>query len=199
MTASGALARVIRRTSAPEVVAEHCDVCGVGLPEAHRHMLGERSGELRCACQACSVLFERDAAAQGRYRLVPTQRRRLPELPLAELGLPVGLAFMVARPDGTATAHYPSPAGATRWDIDAEAWHRVTEACPQLAELEPDVQALLVNSVRGNHEYWIVPIDDCYRLVAVIRREWRGLSGGATVRPAIEEFFAGLAERSTRV
>lgn len=199
MTEVSALARVIRRTSAPEDAAEHCGVCGVGLPETHRHMFEEQSGELRCTCQACSLLFERDAAAQGRYRLVPTQRRRLPDLPLAELGLSVGLAFVVARPDGTAVAHYPSPAGATRWDLDAEAWRRVTEACPPLAALEPDVQALLVNTVRGEHEHWIVPIDDCYRLVAVIRREWRGLSGGATVRPAIEEFFAGLDERSTNV
>jgi hypothetical protein len=38
-----------------------------------------------------------------------------------------------------------------------------------------------------------VPIDVCYRLVAVIKREWQGLSGGGTVWPAIEEFFAELA------
>jgi len=30
--------------------------------------------------------------------------------------------------------------------------------------------------------------------VALIRREWRGLSGGSTVWPAVEGFFAGLRE-----
>lgn len=159
-------------------------------------MLDVERGEVQCACQACAVLFERDAAARGRYRPVPTLRRRLPEPPLAELGLPVGLAFVVAQPDGTALGHYPSPAGATRCELDQAAWRRVTEQYPPLARLEPDVQALLVNTSPGFREHWIVPIDDCYRLVAVIRREWRGLSGGATVRPAIADFFAGLDERS---
>jgi hypothetical protein len=144
------------------------------------------------------VLFQRDASAQGRFRLVPARRERLAELPveeLAELGLPVGLAFIVAHPDGTALAHYPSPAGATRWDLDEAEWRRVTDRCPPLAGLEPEVQALLLNTARGRHDHWIVPIDDCYRLVALIRREWRGLSGGSTVWPAIADFFTDLEER----
>jgi hypothetical protein len=37
-----------------------------------------------------------------------------------------------------------------------------------------------------------VPIDDCYRLVALIRQEWRGLSGGTTVWPAVDRFFTEL-------
>jgi hypothetical protein len=54
---------------------------------------------------------------------------------------------------------------------------------------------LLVNTTRDADEHWIVPIDDCYRLVAVIRREWRGLSGGSRVWPAIDGFFQALNEK----
>jgi hypothetical protein len=60
--------------------------------------------------------------------------------------------------------------------------------------MAPAVQALLVDTARGADEHWLVPIDDCYRLVALIRREWRGLSGGSTVGPAVEAFFAGLVD-----
>jgi len=201
-----ALARAIRRPAVQDEAEERCDVCGIAIAPAHRHLVDGQSGELQCACQACTVLFQRDASAPeagpsggpGRFRLVPDRRERLAELPvdeLAELGLPVGLAFIVAHPDGTALAHYPSPAGATRWDLDAADWQRVTERCPPLAGLEPEVQALLLNTARGRRDHWIVPIDDCYRLVALIRKEWRGLSGGATVWPAIADFFTGLEER----
>ncbi|WP_034263164.1 DUF5947 family protein [Actinospica robiniae] len=203
--ATTALARAIRRPPVRDEAEERCDVCGVALSPTHRHLVDGQSGELQCACPACTVLFQRDASAAagppgtvGRFRLVPTRREQLPELPvdeLAELGLPVGLAFIVAHPDGTALAHYPSPAGATRWDLDAADWRRVTERCPPLAALEPEVQALLLNTARGRHDHWIVPIDDCYRLVALIRREWRGLSGGTAVWPAIAGFFADLGER----
>ncbi|MCH6159397.1 DUF5947 family protein [Streptomyces marispadix] len=40
---------------------------------------------------------------------------------------------------------------------------------------------------------WIVPLDDCYRLAALVRTHWRGLSGGPEVREHIDAFFAGLA------
>jgi hypothetical protein len=197
-TPLAALARAIRRAPATGQESERCDVCGDVLPDEHRHMLDGREGELRCTCRPCALLFHRDTAAQGRYRLVPSRRRRLPEAraALPELGLSVGLAFVVVHGDGTAMAHYPSPAGATRWELDAEAWHRAGRACPPLAALEPEVEALLVDTARGRREHWIVPIDDCYRLVAVIRREWRGLSGGAGVWTAIADFFADLEERS---
>jgi hypothetical protein len=194
---TGALARVIRRSSTGESPSERCDVCGAAVPEVHRHMIEELDDGLRCACHACAVLFERDAAARGRYRLIPPARKRLPEMPLDDLGLPVGIAFLVTGDDGVAVAHFPSPAGATRSEFDTDAWRRVVDAWPQLAELEPRVQALLLNTARGSREHWIVPIDDCYRLVAVVRQEWRGLSGGTAVWPAIADFFAGLGERST--
>ena len=52
--------------------------------------------------------------------------------------------------------------------------------------MEADVEALLVNRighVRGfaAPEYYVLPIDECYKLVGLIRANWRGLSGGTEV------------------
>jgi hypothetical protein len=158
-------------------------------------MLDTERGELMCTCQACSLLFDRSAASQGHYRLVPRRRVRLPAVSTKDLGVPVGLAFFVPRADGAVIAHYPSPAGATQWEVDPRAWADVVEHHPELRALQADVEALLVNTARGQHHHWIVPITDCFRLVAVVRREWKGLSGGSRVWPEIERFFAELEEQ----
>ena len=193
---TGALGRVIRRPHPdPAPAAERCDLCAAELPQPHRHMLDTGVREIRCVCQACSLLFNREAASDGHYRLVPRRRIRLPELRTVTLGVPVGLAYFVARAGGTVDAHYPSPAGPTRWEVDPDAWRDVVACCPPLVDMKPEVEALLVNTTRGRIEHWLVPIDDCFALVSVVRREWKGLSGGGTVWPAIDRFFAGLTEQ----
>ncbi|MEV8565507.1 DUF5947 family protein [Streptomyces sp. NPDC051322] len=192
---AGALERVIRRAGARRAeAAEHCELCSEPVPADHRHMVDTDRGELLCACRPCSLLFVRDAASRGHYRLVPQRRIRLAPVSTEPLGVPVGLAFFVPRADGTVSAHYPSPAGATEWEVDAQAWCQVVDHCPQLADLAADVEALLVNTARDARHHWIVPVDDCFRMVAVVRREWKGLSGGGRVWPEIERFFAELTE-----
>jgi hypothetical protein len=193
---TGALGRVIRRGGRhPGPVGERCDLCAMDLPDQHRHLLDTERHEIRCVCRACALLFDREAASAGHYRLVPRRRVRLPEVPTSGLGVPVGVAFFVPRSDGTVDAHYPSPAGATRWDVDQEAWRDVVARHPPLAKMTPEVEALLVNLAGGRSERWLVPIDDCFRLVTLVRREWRGLSGGARVWTEIDKFFAALAEQ----
>jgi len=193
---TGALERVIRRAGARrQEPGERCELCSVPVPPGHRHMLDTERGEVMCVCQACSLLFARDAASEGHYRLVPRRRIRLPAVSTKALGVPVGLAFFVVRADGAVIAHYPSPAGATQWEVDPQSWAEVLEHRPELRTLVADVEALLVNTARGQQHHWIVPIDDCFRLVAVVRREWRGLSGGSRVWPEIERLFAELTEQ----
>ena len=63
---------------------------------------------------------------------------------------------------------------------------------------------LLVNRVghaRGSSpaEYYLVPIDECYKLVGLIRTHWRGLSGGTEVWREIGAFFAALKKRASRL
>jgi hypothetical protein len=191
---TGALERLARRGAAAAARDEpRCDLCGLALGERHRHLLDEERDEPLCACRACSLLFEREAAGRGHYRLVPETRRRL-RLSGDELGVPVGLVYVVRDGEGAVVAHYPSPIGSTRHDIEPETWAGVERHCRDLAAMAPRVQALLINTARGADEHWLVPIDDCYRLVALIRREWQGLSGGGRVWPEVDRFFADLRE-----
>jgi hypothetical protein len=62
----------------------------------------------------------------------------------------------------------------------------------------PDVEALLVNRVGAARDYFIVPIDECYKLVGLIRLHWRGLSGGAVVWGEIGRFFDELRRRGNQ-
>ncbi len=193
----GALARLVRasadRTAAAESSRATCAPrrCPTNTPTC------TTPGSRRCAASAVLLGAVRTGrAGDGRHRLVPRRRVRLPRVDTDVLGVPVGLVFFVPRADGTVTAEGPSPAGAMRWEVDAAAWQQLAAACPQLAGVEPEVEALLVNTVHGLDHHWIVPIDDCYRMVAAVRREWRGLSGGGRVWPAVERFFEDLTERS---
>ncbi|SFY48175.1 DUF5947 family protein [Streptomyces sp. F-1] len=194
----GALARVIRSAAGRAATdeAESCELCAARVAEEHAHLYDTGAAQVRCVCGPCSVLFADGAAGEGRYRLVPRRRLRLPPVDTAVLGVPVGLVFFVPRSDGSVTAQGPSPAGAMRWEVDAAAWRQLAATVPQLAAMAPDVEALLVNTVRGLDEHWIVPVDDCYRMTALVRREWRGLSGGGRVWSAVERFFGDLTERS---
>ncbi|GAA4240975.1 DUF5947 family protein [Actinomadura meridiana] len=194
MTA-GAFERLVKRasTGGPEV-SDACGLCALPLGDDHKHILDERSGEPLCACRACALLFERDGAGKGHYRLVPGRRIRLDGVRAADLGVPVGLAFFVVEPDGAVTARYPSPAGATAWTVDPGAWTAATRDCATLASMRPASEALLVNTTGDADEQWLVPIDDCYRLVGAIRLAWTGLTGGHRVRAEIEAFFDGLTE-----
>jgi Family of unknown function (DUF5947) len=181
--------------AAPDA-AQGCDLCGVPVPGGHAHVLDSRGGGLLCACRACALLFERPAAGRGHCLLVPDRRIRLSSVSPADLGVPVGLAFFVRQPDGVVMAHYPSPLGMTTWEADPAAWEAATRGREPLASMRPLVEALLVNTAHGAAEYWLVPVDECYRLAAVVRGEWRGMSGGSGVWAEIGRFFDGLAARA---
>jgi hypothetical protein len=148
------------------------------------------------------LLFDRSDAFEARFRLVPGRRLRLESFELDEqawerLRLPVDMAFFFHNSAaGRVTAFYPSPMGATESRLEIDAWSEIEASNPVLSDMAPDVEALLVNRSRGARRQWLVPIDDCYRLVAVIRTSWRGFSGGKEVWLEIERFFEGLEARS---
>ena len=67
--------------------------------------------------------------------------------------------------------------------------------------MESDVEALLANRLGephgfAEHEYYILPIDQCYKLAGLIRSHWRGLSGGTEVWEILHQFFAELREQA---
>lgn len=196
MTA-GALHRAIGRARRRTNPLERCGMCAGPVGPEHRHVWDEQDGGLMCACTACSLLFSREAAGAGRYQLVPARGRRLPGLSVDELGVPVGLVFFVKQQDGRVLAHYPSPLGTTESEIDAGVWRAVAARSPALAELKPRVEAFLVwtGNRRGGGQQWVVPVDDCFRLVALIRQHWTGMSGGSAVWRELPRFFDELGRR----
>ncbi len=199
MTAD-ALHRAIRRARRRTASVERCGMCAGPVAPEHRHVWDEQDRELMCACTPCSLLFARDAAGASRYRLVPAHGRRLTGLSVDEFAVPVGLVFFVKQQDGRVLAHYPSPLGTTESEIDAGAWRAVEARSPALAELTPRVEAFLVwtGTPRGGGQQWVVPVDDCFRLVALIRRHWTGMSGGSAVWREIPRFFDELGRRHAR-
>ncbi len=112
--------------------------------------------------------------------------------------IPIQMAFFF---NSTVTkkivAVYPSPAGATESLLDLDAWDEIVRDNSILKQMEPDVEALLVNRVGNRREYYLVPIDECYKLVGLIRLHWQGLSGGTEVWKEIGRFFAALNDKAT--
>jgi len=185
-----------------EAAQEHCDLCGEPIPSEHRHLLEVSTREIMCACRPCSILFDSEAASEGRYRLIPDRHLFLENFEMSaaqweSLRIPVDMAFFFySTPAERVVAFYPSPMGPTESLLKLSAWEELEESNPLLKGMERDVEALLVNRVRGAREHFLVPIDECYSLVGLIRMNWRGLSGGREVWEKIEQFFKELRERS---
>jgi hypothetical protein len=205
-TAPVRLRQLARASSAErEQQLEHCELCGEAIPSAHRHLLDLQSKEIMCACQACKILFDRKAAGGSHYRLIPDRRLAIEDFVLDDVGwaklrIPVEMAFFFRNSDAERVdAFYPSPAGATQSLLEFEAWDEIERDNPLLTTLEPDVEALLVNRARGASMHFVVPIDDCYRLVGLIRTRWRGLSGGEEVWKEIAAFFEDLEKRAKTI
>jgi Family of unknown function (DUF5947) len=156
---------------------------------------------LHCACDACAMLFSSQAGTK--YRRVPRDIKLLNDFQISNadwdsLLIPINLAFFFQNSmDSRVSALYPSPAGATESLLPLEAWNGIVQNNPILQQMEPDVEALLVNRVglardAAPAEYYVVPIDACYQLVGLIRLHWRGLSGGTEVWKEIGDFFTRL-------
>ena len=103
------------------------------------------------------------------YRRVKQCAARLPGFVLSDarwdsLLLPINLAFFYfSSAAGRVIAVYPSPAGAMESLLELKTWDEVLSDNPLFAELEPDVEALLVNRVGQSRDYYRISIDHCYQ------------------------------------
>ncbi|HUB78902.1 MAG TPA: DUF5947 family protein [Bryobacteraceae bacterium] len=196
MTGFAALQQLARRPAAKE----RCDLCGSAIAEQHDHLLETEKRRLVCACRPCTILF---GDSGQRYRRVPTRILALGNFHLSgsqweSLMVPINMAFFYrGGAEGKVTAVYPSPAGATESHLELETWQRIEKENPVLLSMEPDVEALVVNRLGeqhgfGENQYFLAPIDQCFRLVGLVRKHWRGLSGGSDLWEHLREYFAEL-------
>jgi hypothetical protein len=189
----------------PRRQVEQCEMCSAELRTEHPHLIDLTQRRMHCACDACAMLFS--GRAGTKYRRVPRDIRLLSNFQISDaewdsLLIPINLAFFFQNSvDSRVSALYPSPAGATESLLPLEAWTSIVQSNPILNKMEPDVEAFLVNRVGlarrvSAAEYYIVPIDACYKLVGLIRIHWRGLSGGTEVWKEIGDFFTQLRTRA---
>jgi len=192
----GSVATLRQFVRKPRERTEVCELCATPLASAHQHLLELEKHQVTCACEPCAILF--GGNARQRFRRIPRDVYALRDFLIDDqewdsLLIPINLAFFVySGSAGRVIAQYPSPGGAMESSLDLDYWNAVVERNPILKKLESDVEALLVNRLSNPPQYYRAPIDQCYRLVGIIRTHWRGLSGGQEVWREIDRFFAGL-------
>ena len=176
---------------------EHCELCSLPVPPEHRHLLEHE--QIICACDGCALRFE--GVIGGRFKLIPRNASLLVDFQMSDgewddLALPIDLAFIYhSTSAGKMVAKYPSPAGSTESLLPFENWTALVQKNPLLSRLNSDVEALLINRVGHAREYFIVPIDKAYELVGLVRKHWRGLTGGDAVWQELTAFFDQLKNR----
>lgn len=195
--------RGARRSGSRNV--ERCELCSAELRADHPHMVELVSRQIVCACDPCALLF--DGAERAKYKRVPKDIRVLADFKMSDaqwgsLFILINLAFFYRSSiEGRMIALYPSPAGAVESLLTLDAWNGIVESNESLGELRSDVEGLLVNRVMrpgkgASAEYYLAPIDECYRLVGLIRANWKGFTGGDEVWAEVDQFFANLRARS---
>jgi hypothetical protein len=202
MNALAALEPFVRAWRAVAPAPERCGVCAAAIDdERHEHMVDLEQRALLCTCPPCTTLFAHRPGQ--RYRVVPKRvliepRFRLEDEQWAALAIPVRLAFLFYNTRlARWVALYPSPGGAAEAEIPAAGLQQLAAVTNLIAEVQPDVEALLIYGRRGRTlETFLVPIDACYRLVGEVRRHWQGFHGGDLVWQHIESFFAELRARA---
>ena len=181
------------RLARPEPVEEQekCEVCGSSIAVDHRHLLELGERRILCSCEPCIAMrsgLENYCPVGTRF--VWLENVEFPNELWAAFQLPIGLAFFFRSTGVNAVvALYPSPAGATESELHLESWEKLVGLNPILENLESDSEALVVNRMGEAHQHAIVPIDECYRLVGLIKSTWEGISGGSAIEKSVPKFF----------
>ena len=197
------LRRFVRGACPPQ---ERCEVCSAALGAEHPHLYtAPFQRQVICACESDRAVSVGNQAG-SKLRRIPRRVRYLANFQLTDsqwdsLLIPVGMAFVFnSTPEKRMMTFYPSPAGPTESLLPMDTWQEIVQENPILSEIEPDVEALLVNRLHGSSDYFIAPIDKCFELVGLIRINWKGLSGDRPeVWNEIAAFYSRLKENATVV
>lgn len=180
----------------PAEKVEKCNFCGRILSPDHRHLVDLSVMKFMCTCEMCMITM----AESGNYKPLPQRSLELQSFNMsdalwADFLIPVNMAFFIwsSRRCG-AVAYYPAPTGATESKLKMDAWNQLVQLNPILNDLAPDLEALLINRLGEEDQYYLVPIDSCYKLIGMIRVAWKGIFGGKEVNDIINQFFSELKE-----
>ena len=182
--------------------AERCELCSAALAHEHPHLVEISLRQIVCACEACATLF--DGMASGKYRRVSRRAQLLANFQIDRRA--------VGKPPDPHQHGVLLPIAAWK-----EKWSHSTPALPELwnpcfrsmpgtrsCRRTPSLASCNPISRRCSSTGWvtptngrrpstiIAPIDECYKLVGLIRANWKGLSGGAEVWAEIGRFFSAL-------
>jgi hypothetical protein len=183
----------------PPAEVERCAFCGTALKEDHRHLVDRKAMKFMCTCEMCLITLSEST----KYTPIPQRILPLPDFIMTDLLwsdflIPVNMAFFVIRPNHHgAVAYYPAATGATESQLRMDAWDQLVLQNPILHDLVPDLEALLINRLGDEAQYFIVPIDQCYKLIGKIRTTWQGIFGGTDVNKVIDDFFLHLQKSSS--
>jgi hypothetical protein len=184
-----------------------CGFCSSHLQPDHGHLLDMAGHRIVCVCKRCT---RRGAEPKG-GSVSPPQFKRIRSTCLyvadfripdgATISSPAGIFFLFFSSSwNRVRAFYPGPAGALESKLGLVTFNKLKSSNPILAELllEPntDVLALVVNRSRRPYEHYLVPIDECYRLVGLMRREWGAATDGRLLHESTNEFFRQLRAKS---
>ena len=160
---------------------------GRELGAEHDHLIEPAERRLACACGACAVLFS--AQAGTKYKRVPRDVRALDELTISDaqweaLRLPDRSGVLLpqhAAGPGRGLLPEPGRAPPSRcWS--SRPGRRSGREHPVLARpaaRRPGAAGESGAPGRGAGAVcFLVPIDQCFRLVGIIRMHWKGFTGG---------------------
>jgi len=173
---------------------KHCDVCGLPAESHTSYLVHPASRRLILCCDNCS----RNLLAGGsrKYRPVPSRVECLPEFSMTDaqwnsLNLPIHLAFFYySTPDRGVWLVYPDSSGPNETRLPPAKWEELAAANGILRQFQPDVEGLLINRVGRIRRYFRAPIDECFKLTAIVRDNWTGVTGGVDLWRKIEWCFA---------
>jgi hypothetical protein len=156
-------------------------------------LLDPQARRVVCACLACSLLFPPDNT--GTYRRIVPCQVPLPDVGLDEarwnaLGIPVRLVFVVASAVHRCVfALYPNAGGMTETVVASDAWDAFVRAYPELAQIEPDVQGVLIDGISDPCQCYRASIDVCHRLAGLMQ----GKNGRSTASAQLRKALDGAA------
>lgn len=197
-----ALAAIRRVLDGWQSSLDGCGLCDADIEvEGHRHVTDLESGAIQCVCQACHNLFTPAGSGGGRWRAIPDRWLEIDDARnlLHQLDIPVAVAFVVIDARlGRPRVSYPGIAGVVASDLPLDTWDLVVVDHPEVASLEPEVEALLVRSRAGHDEAYLVPVDACYELAGRMRGRMTTASVGPHGDDELDALFARVRSRVAR-